>query len=230
MDGAAVPVAEHLDFHVARIHKVFFEIQRVIAKCRLGLRAGADQRCRKLFRSMRYMHAAAAAAGGSFHENREADRMRKFRCFLVGRDAVIRPRDHRNSQSLGGALGLDLIAHQPDVRRLRTDKADIVLGENLREAGILGKKAIARVHGVGAGDFASGKQGRNIQVAVARRGRADAHALIGKAHMHRVLVGGGMHGDRRNAQLLARAQHAQGDLTAICDQNFVEHRCGFALI
>ena len=36
----------------------------------------------------------------------------------------------------------------------RADEGDLVLFEDLGEAGILGEEAIARMHGVGAGDLA----------------------------------------------------------------------------
>src|SRR5690606_29324540 len=58
---------------------------------------------------------------------------------------------------------------------------------------------------------------------VARRRRPDAHALVGEADMHRVGVGGGMDGDRLDSQLLAGAQHPQGDFAAIGDQDLLEH-------
>ncbi len=41
--------------------------------------------------------------------------------------------------------------------------------------------------------------------------------------MHRIGIGRGMHGDGRDAELLAGAQDAQSDLAAIGDQNLVEH-------
>ena len=41
--------------------------------------------------------------------------------------------------------------------------------------------------------------------------------------MHRVGVGGRMHGDRRDAELLRGAQDAQRDFAAIGDEDFVEH-------
>jgi hypothetical protein len=41
--------------------------------------------------------------------------------------------------------------------------------------------------------------------------------------MHRIRVGGGMHGDRRDAEFLAGAQYAQCDFAAIGYQDFVEH-------
>src|SRR5712664_2797363 len=42
--------------------------------------------------------------------------------------------------------------------------------------------------------------------------------------MHGVGVGGGMHRDRCDAEFLARAQNAQGNLAAIGYQDLVEHR------
>ena len=133
------------------------------------------------------------------------------------------PGHHRNAEPLGGALGLDLVAHQADVRGLRPDEMDIVLVEDFGEARILREESIARMHRVGAGDLAGGKQCRNVEIAVARGRRADAYALVGKPHVHGVLVGGRMHRDRGDAELLAGAQHAQRDLAAVCDQDFVEH-------
>jgi hypothetical protein len=106
---------------------------------------------------------------------------------------------------------------------LRTDEADIVLGEDLGEARILGQEAVARMHGIGAGDLAGRQQRRHVEIAVAGRRRADADAFVGEPDMHGVGVGGGMHRDRQDAELLAGAQHPQRDLAAIGDEDFVEH-------
>ena len=43
-------------------------------------------------------------------------------------------------------------------------------------------------------------------------------------HVHRVGVGRGMHRDRGDAHLLARAVDAQRDLSAIGDEDLFEHR------
>ncbi|GLQ39201.1 hypothetical protein GCM10007908_28210 [Rhizobium albus] len=69
--------------------------------------------------------------------------------------------------------------------------------------------------GIRTGDFAGSDDLMDIQVAVTRGRRADANAFVGKTHMHRVLVGRGMHGNRLNAEFLAGAQHAKGDFAAI---------------
>ena len=143
---------------------------------------------------------------------------------VFGGDAAVGARHHGNAEPLGGALGLDLVAHDADMLGLGADEGEIVLGEDLGEAGVLGQKAVAGMHGVGAGDLAGGEQRRDVEIAVLGRRRADADALVGEPHMHGVGVGGGMHRDGGDAEFLAGAQHAQGDLAAIGDQDLVEHR------
>src|SRR6187200_2700273 len=107
----------------------------------------------------------------------------------------------------------------------RSDEGDVVLFENLSEAGILSQEAIARMYGVGAGDLAGGDNCRNIEIAVLGRRRADAHALIGEPHMHGVGVGRRVHRNGGDAKLLASAFDAEGDLSPVGDQDLVEHRC-----
>ena len=99
----------------------------------------------------------------------------------------------------------------------------IVVGEDFGEAGVLGQKAVARMHGVGAGDLAGRKQRRDVEIAVLRGRRADADALVGEPHMHGVGVGGGMHRDGRDAQFLAGPQDAQRNFAAIGYEDLVEH-------
>ncbi len=106
---------------------------------------------------------------------------------------------------------------------LGTDEPDIVFGENFGETRILRQEAVTRMDGVGAGDLAGCQQRRHVQIAVARRRRADADALVGEPHMHSVGVGGGMHRDREDAELLAGAQDAQCNLAAIGDEDFFKH-------
>ena len=142
---------------------------------------------------------------------------------VVGADRAVGAGHHGNAELLGGLLGLDLVAHQADVLGLRPDEMQIVLGEDLGEAGVFRQKAVAGMHRVGAGDLAGREQRGHVEIAVLRRRRADADALVGEAHMHGVGVGGGMHRDGGDAQFLARAQDAQGDLAAIGYQDLVEH-------
>jgi len=65
-----------------------------------------------------------------------------------------------------------------------------------------------------------------FKVAVARWRRPDAHALIGQLDMHRVLVGGGIDRNGRDAELLGRTQDSERNLAPVGDQDFIEHRGG----
>ena len=175
---------------------------------------------------MRDLHAAPAAAGRGLHQHRKADLAGDAERFGVRGDAAVGAGHARDAERLGGALGLDLVAHLPDVLGLGADEMDRVLGEDFGKARVLRKESVARMHGVGAGDLAGREQRRHVEVAVARGRRADADAFVGEPHMHRVGVGGGMHGDRRDAELLAGAEHPERDFAAIGDEDFVEHRSG----
>jgi hypothetical protein len=80
--------------------------------------------------------------------------------------------------------------------------------------------------GVNIGDFGGADDGRNVEIAVAEAGRADADGLVGKAHVQRVAVGLAVDGDGANAQFLAGADDPQGDFAAIRDEDFVKHAVG----
>ena len=169
------------------------------------------------------LHAAAAAAGRSLDQNGIADVGRDLLRLLEIGDGALRAWNERQAERLRGLLRLDLVAHEPDMLGARADEGDLVLFEDLGEAGILGEEAIARMHGVGAGDLAGRDDLRDVEVAVLGRRTADAHALIGKPHMHGVGVGGRMHRDRRDAELLAGTFDAKRDLSPVGDQDLVEH-------
>ncbi len=62
------------------------------------------------------------------------------------RHAAVRPRHHRNPQRLGGFLGGDLVAHDADMFRRGADEGDAVVFQRLREGGVFGQEAIARMH------------------------------------------------------------------------------------
>ena len=223
MDRAAAAVAEHLDFDVARLLQVFLEIDRRIAERRFGFVGSGRERQHQVVGGLRDLHAASAAARGRLDQHRKANRLCDRHRVVVGTDGAIGAGHHGNAELPGGFLGLDLVAHQPDVFGFRPDEMQIVIGEDFRKAGVLRKKAVAGVHRVGAGDLAGGQQRWHIEIAVLGRRRADADALVGEAHMHGVGVGGGMHRDGSDAEFLARAQNTQCDFAAIGYQDLVEH-------
>ena len=107
--------------------------------------------------------------------------------------------------------------------RRRADEGDAVRVEDFRELGVFRQEAVARMHGVSAGDLAGGDDLVDVEVAVTRGRRADADALVGEAHMHGVGIRRRMHGNRGDTQLLAGPQDPERDLAAVGDEDFGDH-------
>ena len=225
MDGAALAVAEHLDLDVARPLEIFLEIDRVVAEggLRLGARGRERVRAARPRSCATFMPRPPPPAAALTSTGKPI----VLAIASASWSEVTPPSEPGTTgmpSRLRGALGLDLVAHQADMRGLRADEMDVVLVEDFGEARVLGQEAVAGMHGVGAGDLAGREQRRDVEIAVARGRRADADAFVGEPHMHGVGVGGRMHGDGRDAELLAGAQHAQRDLAAIGYEDFFEHR------
>ena len=70
---------------------------------------------------------------------------------------------------------------------------------HLGEPGVLGEEAVAGMDRLGTGHQRGRQDGGDVEIAVLRRRRADADALVGQAHMHRLGIRGGVHRDRGNA-------------------------------
>src|SRR5262249_5858185 len=140
MDSAAVAVAQHLDFDVARVREIFLEIKRVVAERGLGLSARSRQRGDELVRPVRHLHAAPAGSG--MEQNRKAEAIpARYRLPVGGQDAI-RSRPDRHAEALSRAPGFDLVAHQADMGGLGTNEVNVVLGENFSKARVLREKAV----------------------------------------------------------------------------------------
>ena len=64
---------------------------------------------------------------------------------------------------------------------------------------------------------------RDVEIALACRGRPDAQRLVRGAHMVGVRVGIGVHRDGADAQPPRRAEDAAGDFAAVGDQQALDH-------
>jgi hypothetical protein len=98
------------------------------------------------------------------------------------------------------------------------------------EVRVLRQEAVAGMDGVGAGDFRCRQDGGDIEVALARRRRADTDRLVGQPHVHRIAVGRRIDRDRLDTHLAAGAMDAKRDLAAVGDQDFLEHGYRYSTI
>src|SRR5262249_32705067 len=117
-------------------------------------------------------------------------------------------------------------AHQANDVRAGSDKTQAGSLADLREMRVLAEKAVARVNRVGIRDFRGADDGWNVEIAACAFGRSDTDCFVGEAHRQTVPVRFGVNGYRADPQFLAGAYHPKGDLSTICDEDFLK-RCGW---
>ena len=224
IDRVAVLVGKDLDFDVARILEIFLDVHRRVAERGLRFGPGGIDRVEKCGFRVHHAHAAAAAAARRLDDHRVTDLAGDLDDFLrLFRQSAVDPRHDRQSGFLHRVLGAHLVAHQAYRLGARPDEHESALLHALGEIRVLREKTIARVYRLGIGHFRGADDRGNVEIACARRRRADAHRFIGELDVLRFGVGLGMHHDGLDAELAARALDAQRDLAAIRYQDLSEH-------
>jgi hypothetical protein len=87
-------------------------------------RAVSNAVCREVFGPFHHVHALAAAAGGGFDEQREADVLGGGGQLLVAQAGFGDARDHGDAVSDHVVLGTDLVSHHVDGLHVRADEGD----------------------------------------------------------------------------------------------------------
>src|SRR5262249_7015708 len=111
MNSLAMTVAENLNFDVARLIEVFFEVDSVIAKGRFGLNSRGFNCDREIVRVASDLHAPPAPACRCLYKNRKPKSLSDKRCFLVADNCARRSGHAGNPQPQRRRFGLDLVAH-----------------------------------------------------------------------------------------------------------------------
>ena len=93
------------------------------------------------------------------------------------------------------------------------------LAADLGEVVVLREEAVAGMDRLTSAISAAEMMRGDVEVALGRRRVADADRLVGELQVRGVAVGGGVDDDRLDAHLAAGADDAQGDLTAVGDQD-----------
>ncbi len=221
----ALAVGQHLDFHVAWIGQELLEVDHWVAEGGAGFVAGQLGRGDQVLFLVHHTHAATTTTTGGLDDHRIAYFASDSQRFLlVFRERAVGAGNGGDAGLLHGVLGRHLVAHQADHIGGRADEGEAGFLHLLGEIGILGEEAVAGVNAIGAGYLGSGDDRRNAQVGLGGGGRADAHGLVGQRHVHQVTVGSGVHRHGLDAQFLAGAQDTKGDLAAVGDQYFFQHR------
>ena len=223
VDDVAVRIAQHLDLDVARLLDEFLDEDAIVAEARLGLRLARGEALARLLVVVRHAQALAAAAGGGLDHHRIADVLRDLHRRVDVGDHVGVAGDRAHLGKCRELLGGDLVAHRGDGFVLGADEDDARRLEVAREALVLGKEAVARMHGLRARGLARLDDLVGTQVRLARRRRADAHRFVGHLDVARIAVGLGVDRHGLDAHAARGPDHAAGDLAAVGDEDLGEH-------
>ena len=223
VDGLARGIREDLHLDVPRPDDGLLEEDTAVAERGGGFTRRLRDGGRQLAGGLDAPHAAAAAAGDGLHEDREADlvRLGDERVDVVG---CRRGAQHGDARRDGVLLGGDLVARHLEHPRGRADEGDAVLRGARGELRILGEKAVARVDGVGAGGQRDADDLVDVEVGADRMTLlADLVRFVRLLPVERTPVLPGEHRDGARSQLEGRPECANGDLTAVRDQDLAEH-------
>lgn len=187
MDRIAFAVPDDLYFDMARLAEKLLHVDRVVAECGRGFGTCRRNRIFEFLLGAGDLHAAATATRRRLDQHGESDLAGDLQGILRPHFAI-GARNDRNAEFFRRLLGGDLVAHEADVLGSRSDESDAVRIEDIGELGVLREEAVTRMHRIRTGDLTGGNDLMDVQIALARRRRADADALVGEPDMHGVAV------------------------------------------
>ena len=228
-EAGAVLVGEDLDLDVAWALDVLLDVHRIVTECLFRLVHGAGQRRRHLGIGAHDPHSLAAAAGSGLEQHRVAVLPGDGASFLFVAKRRCGAGHHRNSGLRCKLPRGGLAPHRRDRFGGRPDPDQPCLTHGAREPLPLRQESISGVNCLGAATFRRGDQLFSHEVALAGRRRTDVHCLVRVAHVRRLRVSVGVDRDRRDAEFLAGADNAEGDFTAIRDEDLREHSAALKL-
>src|SRR5262249_7238631 len=202
-----VRVAEELDLDVPRTLDVALGEHTVVAEGRLRLAPRRLERVVELLRRAHDSHPAPSAAGHGLDEQREAD--------LLGLAGL----DDRHARLAGDPLRLELVAAGAQSVRTRPDPRKARRAHGLGEVGALREESVAGMDRVGA------RLLRRAHVLLRVQVRRDLDRLVRRARVQRAAVVRRDYADGPDSELAARAEDADGNLTAVRHEELADlHR------
>ena len=224
----AVIVRENLDFEMARTRQIFFQKDAGVAESRFCFALSFFETLVEFRLAAHYAHAAAAAAHGSFHDDRVTDRSREFTRFSWRADRFFRSRKNRHAGRIREASCGGLVSKEFEQFRRRADEYDAGLFAGTRKCGILGQEAVARMNGVNALLLGQCDDAGDIEVRHHRAfARADLICLVGLESVQSEAVFLRIDADGAQAELIRGTENPYGDFTAIGSEQFSN---GFVLL
>ena len=216
-------VAEDLHFDVPRLANQLLEVHLVVAEAGLGLAARHGQQLCQLRIVLDDAHAAAATAPARLEHHRVAHFGRLLLAgFHVGRQRRC-GRHHRHQRLRSQVARGHLVAQRAHDLGRGPHEDDAFAIAGFHELGVLGKKSITGMDRIDLGFDRDAQDVLDVEVRVHGR-LAAAHqvGLVGLGPVQGEAVFLRVDRDGADAQLVGGAHDADGDLTAIRDEQALD--------
>ena len=223
LNHVAMGVCHDLELYVMRVQDELLEVHLVVVKARARLGAGLLKEVLKLRGVKDAAHTAAATARRGLDEDGIADLLGNLGARFSVRHAAVGAGNHGHARALHELARGGLVAHLLDDLGRRAYEGNALGRATAGKVGVLGKETVTGVDGVAVGRLGDGENRVDVEVALCGGRRANAIGVLGKLHVQRLAVRLGVHHHGLDVELTARAEDADGDLPAVCDQNTLEH-------
>jgi len=217
-------VGDDLDLDVARPLDVLLDVHRVVAEGVLRLAARRVERPGELLGLAHHPHPLAPPTGRRLEQDRIAEALGHLRGLRGVAQRLGRAGNDGDAGANGQLPRRRLAPHGGDGLGGRADEDEPRVAHEAREPLALRQEAVSGVDRLGAHPLRHLDDAIALEVALARRGRADVDRLVGFTHVRRLHVGVGVHRHRANPHLATGANDPQGDLAAVGDQELAEHQ------
>ncbi len=210
-----VRIGDHLDFHVARMLDVFFQVDVGIAEGGPGFGLGlVEGRLEGLLREGD-THAATPAAGRGLDQDGEPNLLGDGQRLVLVFHQPLATGHGGHAHLHRQAAGSVLVAYQGHGLRGRANELDLAATAHVGEMGVLGEKSVAGMDGLGVSDFGGADDAIDFEVAFGSAGRPDAIGFVGEIEIGGAAIGFTVDGDGFDAQFAAGANDAQRNFAAV---------------
>ena len=210
-------VGQNLDFDMARLFQIFFEIEATVTESVGGFRCRVAPGGGEIGIAGDEAHTFSASTGYGFEKNGIAHGVRQSLSFFRFLNGIVGARDSGNVGAAGELATSGFRAERFHGLGRGTDEDKIGVFAGAGEGGIFGAEAITRMNGVATGAARDVDQLIDAQIAFARGCGADGISFVGEANVQRGAVGFAEDGDGRDAEFAAGSDNANGDFAAIGD-------------
>src|ERR687889_859546 len=217
------PVAHDLYLHVARGGQVLLDVNRTVPEIGHALPARPLERALRLGGVAGDGEALAATARRGLHGHGEAVLLAEEEGLLGGADGAFRAWHHRDPGLRHDPAASYLAPHRFYRLWMGPDPDEPGLFDRPRKRGALGQEAVPGVDGFGPAPPCDLDQSSYVQVALRRRRRAYVVGLVSDGHVQGLPVRIRVDSDARYSQLAQRANDTDRYLTAVGDQDPLEH-------